>query len=895
MSSPAKPWHALNVNEVLTDYSTSSFGLNEQEAVHRLQTYGPNHITPPKGRSAFVRFLRQFHNVLIYVLLASATVTAALGHWVDSGVIIGVVLINALIGFIQEGKAERALYAIRHLLSLQAMVLRDGHPRTINAEQLVPGDIVLLQSGDRVPADLRLLHQKNLHIDEALLTGESMPVEKSVTPVVQDQVIAERNCMAWSGTFVTYGQGTGIVVATGDATELGRISQMLKQVEPLTTPLLRQLDKFGHTLTFSILLLSVITFLVGYFLRNYPVAEVFMTAVGIAVAAIPEGLPAILTITLAIGVQRMAKNNTIIRRLPAVETLGSVTVICTDKTGTLTRNEMMVVTLVTAEKVMEVSGSGYEPRGVFTSEGKLIEEVVQTGPMDPVRAVCLCNDAALEHKQGEWLIHGDPTEGALIVLAMKAGLELSFEKENCPRMDIIPFESEHRYMATLHHDHTGQRFIYIKGAPEKIFEICKAEWRDGKELPLQVEYWLRQIENMAQTGQRILAVAIKSAGAITDNLTFSQVEGGFTLLGLFGMLDPPRAEAIESVKQCHEAGIRVVMITGDHAATARAIGAQLGVGDGRSALSGGEIDRLDDAQLGLRLQSVDVIARASPEHKLRLVRILQGQGHIVAMTGDGVNDAPALKRANVGIAMGCKGTEVAREAAEMVLADDNFASIALAVKEGRAVYDNLKKSILFLLPTDAAEALLLVIAIATGYVLPITPVQILWVNMITTVTLALALAFEPPEAGVMQRPPRNPGEGLLTRFLIWRILFVSMIVVTGCFGLFLWYEEQGVSIEYARTVTVNTIVMFEMFYLFNSRYIYASVLSVQGLIGNPYILLCAGMIILFQMLFTYVPFMQNLFDTVSLKLYDWYSIFLVAFVIFILAEFEKILTKTVRH
>lgn len=895
MRAQVKIWHSLSTDEILSSHSTTPGGLTDQEAARRLATYGPNHLMPPKKRGPFIRFLLQFHNVLIYVLLASATITVALGHWVDSGVIIGVVLINALIGFIQEGKAERALYAIRHMLSLHAIVLREGHPRSINAEQLVPGDIVLLQSGDKVPADLRLLQQKNLRIDEALLTGESVPVEKSTVIIAADTVIAERYCMAWSGTFVTYGQGTGIVVATGDATEIGRISEMLQDVQTLATPLLRQLDTFGRLLTVNILLVSTFTFLFGYFLRDYPLAEVFMAAVGIAVAAIPEGLPAILTITLAIGVQRMARGNTIIRRLPAVETLGSVTVICTDKTGTLTRNEMMVATLATADDVIEVGGNGYEPRGVFTRAGKLLDETVRTGPVEPVRAACLCNDAALEHKQGEWLLHGDPTEGSLIVLAMKAGLDLSFENENYPRIDVIPFESEHRYMATLHHDHTGQRFIYIKGAPEKILEICKTQYRNGREQPLHTEYWYQQIENMAKTGQRTLAVAFKYVTAVTNSLTFADVEQGFTLLGLFGMMDPPRSEAIESVKLCHEAGIRVVMITGDHAATACAIGVQLGIGDGQPALNGSEIDKLDDVQLTQRLQDVDVIARASPEHKLRLVRMLQEQGEVVAMTGDGVNDAPALKRADVGIAMGRKGTEVAREAAEMVLADDNFASIVRAVKEGRTVYDNLKKSILFILPTDAAEAFLLVIAIATGYVLPITPVQILWVNMITAVTLALALAFEPAETGVMQRAPRQTGEALLSRFLIWRILFVSVIVVTGCFGLFLWYEAQGASVEYARTMTVNTLVMFEMFYLFNSRYIDASVLSLQGLIGNRYILISTTLVIGFQLLFTYASFMQSLFNTVALSAADWCYILLVAFLIFILAEIEKVITRAIRH
>lgn len=893
MTPPIFLWHALSADEVLSKLQVTSAGLSEEEAAKRLAEYGSNRLTPPKKRGPLIRFLVQFHNVLIYVLIGAASVTALLGHWVDTGVILGVVLINAIIGFIQEGKAERALDAIRNLLSLQAMVVRDGRPHTINADDLVPGDIVLLQSGDRVPADLRLLRQKNLRIDEAILTGESVPVDKSVAAVTTDVALADRSCMIWSGTFVTYGQGTGVVVATADNTEIGRISGMLGEVQTLITPLLRQIAVFARWLTVSILLLSTATFLFGFYLRDYSAAEMFMAAVGIAVAAIPEGLPAILTITLAIGVQRMARGNAIIRRLPVVETLGSVTVICSDKTGTLTRNEMTVTSIATADNFVEVGGVGYEPHGAFTVDGKLFETGDDSGLAEITRAALLCNEAVLEQKNGEWVIHGDPTEGALVVAAAKAGLDQKIEQEQYPRLDVIPFESEHRFMATLHHDHAGHRFIYLKGAPEKVIEICNQERYAGTDRPIHPDFWHQRIEHIASKGQRTLAVAFRSVEKTQNDLTFADAEGGFTLLGIFGIADPPRQEAITSVNLCREADIRVIMITGDHVATARAIGAQLGIGDGTVALNGSEIERMEDEELRRRLRDIDVIARASPEHKLRLVKILQEEDQVVAMTGDGVNDAPALKRADVGVAMGRKGTEVAREAAEMVLADDNFSSITRAIEEGRTVYDNLKKSILFILPTNGGEAFLLIIAIAFGYVLPITPVHILWVNMITTVTLALALAFEPPEQAVMSRPPRQPREPILSGFFIWRILFVTSIVVTGCFGLFLWFEANGASIEFARTVTVNTLVMFEMFYLFNTRYIHTPVLSWRGLTGNRFVLLAAGLVIAFQLVFTYAPFMQVLFKTVALPWNLWPLIVAVAFSVFVLVELEKILLRSI--
>jgi magnesium-transporting ATPase (P-type) len=884
------PWHATDSQSVFRELATQDQGLSPTEAERRLRLYGPNRLRPPKKRGPLVRFLYQFHNVLIYVLLIAAVVTTALAHWVDTGVILGVVIINALIGFVQEGKAERALDAIRNMLSQQASVSRGGQYVELSADELVPGDVVMLRSGDKVPADLRLFRTKELRVDEALLTGESVPVEKSIAPVAATATIADRNCMAYAGTLVTYGQATGIVVATGDVTEIGRISMMLGRITTLTTPLLRQMARFGTWLTGAIGMIAFATFAFGVIVQGYSATDMFLAAVGLSVAAIPEGLPAIVTITLAIGVQRMARRQAIIRRLPAVEALGSITVICSDKTGTLTRNEMTVRTVVTADSVIDVSGVGYDPHGGFSIDGQALttndtNDIVQ----QMARAAILCNEADIREVDNEWRLHGDPTEGALVVLGLKAGLETKLVRQQWPQTDIIPFESEHRFMATLHHDHLGRGFIFLKGAPERVLQMCTRQRTQAGEHPLDVDYWQDRQHAIAARGQRLLALAFKAVTREHHELRFTDVGTGFTLLGLVGLIDPPRQEAIEAVNVCQSAGIKVKMITGDHAVTAHAIAEQMGISLGKAAVGGNDLEGLSDGTLQQLVEETNVFARASPEHKLRLVKALQANGHVVAMTGDGVNDAPALKRADVGVAMGIKGTEVSKEAAEMVLADDNFASIVHAVEEGRTVDDNIKKSILFILPTNGGEALSLIAAIVLGRMLPITPVQILWINMITAVTLALSLAFEPGEAGIMRRPPKDPREPIFSGFMVWRIVFVSLILVAGVFGLFLWHREQGDAIEYARTVAVNTLVLFEAFYLLNTRYIRAPVLSRAGLFGNRYALLAIVLVVGFQLLYTYAPFMQYMFQSQGLSLAHWASIVVVASTVFFLVEAEKYL------
>jgi magnesium-transporting ATPase (P-type) len=884
-------WHHLPSDEAMQRLGVGSGGLTAADAQQRLERYGVNRLTPPKPRSALVRFVTQFDNLLIYMLLVAGVVTVLLGHFVDAGVIFGVVLINSIIGFIQEGKAEKALEAVRNLLSLKATVIRDGHRHTVLAEQLVPGDLVFLQSGDRVPADLRLVKIRELRIDEAILTGESMPSTKHVEPVREEAPLGDRHNMAYSGTLVTYGQATGVVTATGDGTEIGRISAMLAEVQTMETPLTRQMARFARGLTAAILALAVFTAVFGILVHDYPLSEMFLAAVGLAVAAIPEGLPAIITITLAIGVQRMAARNAIIRRLPAVETLGSVTVICSDKTGTLTRNEMTVQAVATRHRLYSVSGVGYDPHGGFSSAGQ--DEAPGDHPVlqELCLASVLCNDARLVAHNGQWRVEGDPMEGALLVLGRKAGLDPELLVEELPRDDIIPFESEHRFMATLHHDHAGQRSIYLKGAPEVLFSRCSHQRTESGDDPFERDYWLAEVEEIGRRGQRALASAVHAARPEQEALRFDDVAGELVMLGLVGIIDPPRNEAIEAVAQCGSAGIGVKMITGDHATTATAIATQMGIGDGRHVLTGADLDRLDDAALEARALDVDVFARASPEHKLRLVRALQARDQVVSMTGDGVNDAPALKRAGVGVAMGLKGTEAAKEAAEMVLADDNFASITHAVREGRTVYDNIKKSILFILPTNGGEALTILAAVAMGRMLPVTAAQILWVNMITAVTLALSLAFEAGEADLMRRRPRPPSEPLLTGFMTWRIIFVSVLMVIGTFGLFLWERAQGTGLEEARTVAVNALVIAEAFYLLNARFLTAPVLNRAGLLGNRYVLIAIVLVVGFQLMFTYLPLMQTFFGTAPIDAAAWARILVFGLALFTLVELEKALLR----
>nr|WP_306268694.1 cation-transporting P-type ATPase [Pararhizobium sp. IMCC3301] len=882
-----RAWHAVSVDEALAFQQSGATGLSEEQARDRLARFGPNLLPPTKRRGALLRFFAQFHDVMIYVLIGAGAVTALLGHWLDALVILAVVMVNAVIGFVQEGKAENALNAIRNMLAPKASIIRQGQRRTVPGSELVPGDIVLFEAGARVPADLRLTEASSLRIEEAVLTGESVAVEKSTLAVGKTVALGDRSSMAFSGTLVSYGQGKGVVVATGADTEIGRISSMLAEVTTLQTPLTRQMGVFARWLTGSVLGIAVLVLMFGLLVRDYSFSEIFIAVVGLTVAAIPEGLPAILTITLAIGVQGMARRNAIVRRLPAIETLGSVSVICSDKTGTLTRNEMAVVSIATARHRFTVSGAGYAPHGEFASEGQAVEAGNHPVLREIARAGLLCNDASLNQLNDRWTIEGDPMEGALVALAGKAGLDENTETSALPRSDVIPFDARHRFMAVLLHSPGGEGVIYVKGAPERMLQMCgQQRGSNGDEL-LDTDYWQSQVEEIAARGQRVLAIAVKATGRPHPALSVDDVESGLTMLGLFGLIDPPRAEAIAAVAECRSAGIDVKMITGDHAGTARAIARQLGLENPDAVLTGHAIDTLDDETLRRRVQDTAVFARTSPEHKLRLVMALQASGEVVAMTGDGVNDAPALKRADVGIAMGRNGSEAAKEAAEMVLADDNFATIAEAVRTGRTVYDNLKKAILFILPTNGGEALVMMAAILLGSTLPITPVQILWVNMVTAVTLALAFAFEPAEPDIMRRPPRAAGEAILSGFLIWRVGFVSTLFLGVLSGMFALVQAQGANVEEARTIVVNTLVVLEIFYLFSVRYLKAPSITWHGIVGTPAVLIAVGAVSALQIAFTYAPFMRTFFDTRPLSFAQGAQIIAAGVVVLLILEIEK--------
>ncbi|MGE0194921.1 MAG: HAD-IC family P-type ATPase, partial [Methylocystis sp.] len=775
-------------------------------------------------------------------------------------------------------------------LSAEARSGRAGEPRIVAADALVPGELVLLESGDRIPADLRLIEVKNLRTDEAALTGESVPADKSIDPTPENSTVGDRENMAFSGTLVVSGRAVGVVAGTGAQTELGRINQMLAAVNVLETPLLRQIKAFGYTIAKVIGVISVIIFAYGRWVRDLSFVEAFQAVVGIAVSVIPEGLPALITITMAIGVQRMAQRNAIIRRLPAVETLGSISRICSDKTGTLTLMEMMVASAVSAHNDYRVTGDGYASEGEVQLDAKPAGESAVLRRMAVVSA--LCNDSELRQSDGAWKVEGDPTEAALYPFAAKLGLDRQSERTRARRIDAIPFESEHKFMATLHEDAGGDRMLLVKGAPEVILAHCSRQETESGPAPLTLDYWTAASDRLAAQGERVLGLAwLPNPRFETTSLAPEDLPRDLLLLGLVGLMDPPRKEAVEAVTECHNGGIRVTMITGDHKITAAAIAKMLGIGDGKTAVTGAEIEEMNDGALQETVRDVDVFARASPEHKLRLVKAIQANGQVIAMTGDGVNDAPALKRADIGVAMGIKGTEVTKEAAAMVLADDNFASITAAVREGRTVYNNIEKALLFMLPTNVAQALVILVAIVIGFVLPITAPQILWVNMVTSVALGLVISFEPHEFDVMQRPPRAVARPILNRFAIWRVIFVGLALLVLTLWAFFWMKSQDASDELARAVAVNTLVIGQVFYLFNSRFKTDSSLSIAAHLGNRYLPMGVGAVVLLQLLFTYAPPLQQLFGTAAIPLNVWPWLFLGGLIFFLIVEAEKFVIR----
>ncbi|WP_007023694.1 HAD-IC family P-type ATPase [Saccharomonospora iraqiensis] len=890
--------HRLPVHEVVLLLGSDRHrGLGTREAADRLGRFGPNTLPSAARTGPLRRALRQFHHPLIYVLLVAGVITVALGQHVDSLVIFGVVVINALVGFVQESRAEAALEGLRSMVRTDARVIRDGHERTVPSADLVPGDLVLLEAGDKVPADLRLTRTVELRVNESALTGESSPVAKDEVVLREDVPVADRGNMAYSGTLVTTGGGAGIVVATGTQTELGAIHRLVGAAEDLQTPLTAKLARFSRILTVGILALAAVTFGVGL-LRDQDAVETFVAAIALAVAAIPEGLPAAVTITLAIGVSRMARRRAVIRRLPAVETLGGTTVICSDKTGTLTENRMTVRTLWTPGGVYEVSGAGSAPEGtVRDTAGAPVPVEADRALRWSLLAGAACTDATLAEHDGRWETTGDPTEGAMLVAAAKAGLEPRRVAESLPRVATIPFSSERRYMATRHRDTAGElsgHVVLAKGALERVLELCDAQLdRDGTVRPLDTAAVRRAADDRAGRGMRVLATAarwesgpgdteVRDTDAAGEAALGTEIPpGSLVLTGFQAMLDPPRAAAIDAVAACHTADITVKMITGDHAATATAIADRIGLVDGhphtdRAVLTGADLDAVPAEEFPDAVQRAGVFARVSPEQKLRLVEAMQTRGHVVAMTGDGVNDAPALRQADIGIAMGETGTEVAKDAADMVLTDDDFATIEAAVEEGRGVFDNLTKFITWTLPTNVGQALVILSAIAVGATLPILPTQILWINMTTAVALGLMLAFEPKEAGIMTRPPRDPGRSLLTRALVVRTLLVGALLVAGSWWLFRWELTQGgASLPEARTAALNVFVVVSAFYLVSCRSLVRPAWRI-GPLSNRWILAGVTVQALAQLALTYLPALNAVFDTAPLGVDVWLRILVIA-------------------
>jgi len=899
-----KHWHHLTRAEVVNLLGVEpAKGLDIFEVERRSKHFGPNVLTPQKAKPAIIRFLLQFHNPLVYILLASATVTGLLKAWADASVILGVVLINAVIGFVQENKAEKAIHVLAGTMSAEAMVVRAGEARKVPASVLVPGDTVLLQAGDKVPADLRLVESRDLQVAESALTGESIPAAKKADVTVdRDAPLGDRLTMAYGSTLVTYGRGMGVVVSTGDRTEVGRISHLISEAEVLQTPLTRKIRKFSNVLLLAILGLAALTFAAGL-LRGRDAIETLMAAVALAVSAIPEGLPVVVTVTLAIGVTRMARRRAIIRRLSAVETLGGLTVVCSDKTGTLTQNEMTVQRLWAGDRMFEATGAGYDPAGEIKAEGggATDEDFNLGSPLaETLLAGHLCNDSVLVETNGSWSVEGDPTEGALLVSARKSGLDLREEAARRPRLDSIPFQAEYKYMATLHDEGPGRpRTIYLKGAVEAVLPLCSVALGSGRTIadldPGEIH---RRTEALAALGLRVLAFARAAVPPGRAALSHKDLKAGLIFLGLQGMIDPPRPEAVSAVETCQAAGIMVKMITGDHPLTAAAIADRVGLtrpcrdhaAPRTCVRTGRELAELSDADLVVAADETAVFARVSPEQKLRLVEALQKRGNVVAMTGDGVNDAPALKQADVGVAMGKAGTEVAKEAADVVLTDDNFASIEAAVEEGRGVFDNLVKFIAWTLPTNVGESLIILVAVLAGLTLPVLPIHVLWINMSTATLLGTTLALEPKEPGLMARSPRDPAMPILTKGLVRQILLVGTMILAGAFGLFEWELAVGGTLEQARTAAVNVVVLAEAFYLFNCRSLRLSPFRI-GFFGNPWVIVGAAAMVAVQVLFTHAPFMNRFFQTEAIGPEAWARAVAVGLAVFVVIESVKAVAR----
>ena len=886
-------WHSLKDTEVVELFESDTVdGLGSLSIKHREEFFGKNILKEKKQDSKLKKFFIQFHNALIYILLGAAFITGILGEWVDCGVIFAVVIINVIIGYIQEIKAQEAIESLKQMMQTEAIVIRDGKKISISSIDLVPGDIVLLESGSKVPADIRLIEYNNLKADESMLTGESMPVLKNLSTYHQDIILNDRKNMTYSGTYITYGRAKGIVVATARNTELGKIAHLIDETTSLETPLTKKISSFSKILLYIILTLAAFTFIIGI-LRDKSIIDTFMASVALAVGAIPEGLPAAVTITLAIGVSRMAKKNAIIRKLPAVETLGSVTTICSDKTGTLTQNKMTVTDIFCADNSYKIDGNGYEPKGDFLQNNIKIKSL-NNNLMEVLKIGYLCNESYLVNKNGHFNISGDPTEGALIVSAIKGGWDEHKLNTTYPRITLLPFESHRQFMATLNKDkQNNHNILSIKGSIEKILGVCEYEIINGKQITINKNKILTKAEKYASKGLRVLAIAKKNTNK--TEIKNSLLENKFIFLGLQAMMDPPRAEAIEAVKESIDAGINIIMITGDHALTAFFISKMMSIVDTdtsfkNSVLTGTELIKLTDSELIQKVSTVKVFARVEPEQKLRIVDALQARGEIVAMTGDGVNDAPALKQADIGIAMGKSGTEVAKEASDMILSDDNFSSIAHAVKEGRNVFDNLIKFITWTLPTNLGEGLVILVAIMLGVTLPILPVQILWINMSTAIFLGLMLVFEPQEYNIMLRPPRDPKEPILTKNIVIQMLIVGFYMLIVSYTMFNYALSNGYSIEYARTIAVNIFIFVELFYLFSCKELQKSIFK-TNILNNKFLLLGVGLMCLAQIAFTHTNFMNMMFKSKGLEFQTWVQLILISFGVIFIIEIKKFIDK----
>ncbi|KAF0182107.1 MAG: P-type HAD superfamily ATPase [Nitrospirae bacterium] len=872
-------WYQIDTSLIFEKFGTSETGLSEHESLARLRQYGPNKLAEEERISKLRILLHQFTSPLIYILLIAAVITFLLREYIDTGVIMAVVTLNAFIGYIQEIKAERSVRALQQLLVARARVIRDGREKEIPGAELVPGDIVMLASGARVPADLRLIHTNELRINEAMLTGESLPVEKRTPSIPEANLTpADQVNMAFMGTAVVNGRAKGVVVATGEATMLGTIAGEVRDIGMVKAPIQEKIDRFARVVGFYVMGASAALFVTGLLLGE-SIRDMFMVAVAAAVATIPEGLPIVVTIVMAVGVARMARHNAIVRKLAAVETLGSTTVICSDKTGTLTKNEMTVTRLFDGEQVYAVGGIGYEPAGEILGGGKDRNSIENEALRRLLRIGLLCNESDVFEEDGRFKVDGDPTEGALIVSALKGMLVAEDEKARLEQVAIVPFESERGYMATLH-SYEGKRLIFVKGAPERVAEMADAD------AGVKEEY-LRMARVFASEGMRVLAFAWKQAPPETDELHHHDAESGLTLAGLQGMIDPPRPEVIEAIAGCRRAGMRVVMITGDHAVTAAAIGRELGIIQGaEEVLTGRDLEGMSDEELFARVRDVSVYARVAPEHKLRITRQLIRHGETVAMTGDGVNDAPALKAAHIGIAMGITGTDVAREASDMVLADDNFASIFRAVKEGRIVFDNLRKVVFFLIPTGLAAIVSILAAMVLGVPIPYLAAQLLWINLVTNGLQDVALAFEPGEKGIIDRPPRDPDESIMSRLLIERTILVGLVISAGVIMNYIVAIRDGASLEHARTVAVSTMVFFQFFQAWNSRSEHESVFRMNPL-GNKFLFYSMIAAFVAQMAFIFAPPLQWVFRTVPLSPAEMAQIIAVAFSVVIVVEIDK--------